>query len=74
VTFVPTNPVSVTPVPVTPDEEAPASALRRRSFVGFVGATLAVAESHDLDTIRNGCRCGTYSRIREAVKTGAARM
>jgi isoquinoline 1-oxidoreductase alpha subunit len=28
----------------------------------------------DLDTIRNVCRCGTYSRIRKAVKAGAARM
>ncbi|WP_030483937.1 (2Fe-2S)-binding protein [Nocardioides aequoreus] len=28
----------------------------------------------DLDEIRNVCRCGTYTRIREAVKLGAARM
>ena len=28
----------------------------------------------DLDTIRNICRCGTYSRIREAIRDGAARM
>ncbi len=28
----------------------------------------------DLDEIRNVCRCGTYTRIREAVKAGAARM
>ncbi|MYW90986.1 (2Fe-2S)-binding protein [Amycolatopsis rubida] len=28
----------------------------------------------DLDEIRNVCRCGTYSRIREAIKAGAARM
>lgn len=28
----------------------------------------------DLDTIRNVCRCGTYARIRKAVKAGAARM
>ncbi len=28
----------------------------------------------DLDGIRNICRCGTYTRIREAVKAGAARM
>jgi isoquinoline 1-oxidoreductase alpha subunit len=32
-----------------------------------------VTES-DLDTIRNICRCGTYTRIREAVVDGAARM
>lgn len=28
----------------------------------------------DLDEIRNVCRCGTYSRIRRAVKAGARRM
>lgn len=28
----------------------------------------------DLDGIRNVCRCGTYSRIREAIRTGAAKM
>jgi isoquinoline 1-oxidoreductase alpha subunit len=28
----------------------------------------------DLDEIRNVCRCGTYNRIREAVKAGARRM
>jgi isoquinoline 1-oxidoreductase alpha subunit len=28
----------------------------------------------DLDEIRNVCRCGTYPRIREAIKAGAAGM
>ncbi|HEX4226094.1 MAG TPA: (2Fe-2S)-binding protein [Pseudonocardiaceae bacterium] len=28
----------------------------------------------DLDTLRNICRCGTYSRIRAAIKSGAANM
>jgi isoquinoline 1-oxidoreductase alpha subunit len=28
----------------------------------------------DLDTLRNICRCGTYSRIRAAIKEGAANM
>lgn len=28
----------------------------------------------DLDGLRNICRCGTYNRIREAIKTGAANM
>ena len=28
----------------------------------------------DLDEIRNVCRCGTYSRIREAIKAGATKM
>lgn len=32
-----------------------------------------IAES-DLDEIRNVCRCGTYTRIREAIKAGAAAM
>lgn len=28
----------------------------------------------DLDTIRNVCRCGTYNRIRDAVRTGEKLM
>jgi isoquinoline 1-oxidoreductase alpha subunit len=28
----------------------------------------------DLDEIRNVCRCGTYSRIRDAIKAGADHM
>ncbi|MEJ7832895.1 MAG: (2Fe-2S)-binding protein [Nocardioides sp.] len=28
----------------------------------------------DLDTIRNICRCGTYTRIREAIEQGARNM
>jgi isoquinoline 1-oxidoreductase subunit alpha len=28
----------------------------------------------DLDEIRNVCRCGTYFRIREAIKSGAKKM
>uniref|UniRef100_UPI0017A482B2 (2Fe-2S)-binding protein n=1 Tax=Sporichthya sp. TaxID=65475 RepID=UPI0017A482B2 len=28
----------------------------------------------DLDTLRNVCRCGTYPRIREAVKFAATKM
>jgi isoquinoline 1-oxidoreductase alpha subunit len=28
----------------------------------------------DLDTIRNVCRCGTYHRIRNAIKAGEAKM
>ncbi|MGI8761188.1 MAG: (2Fe-2S)-binding protein [Jatrophihabitantaceae bacterium] len=39
----------------------------------------ARAEGHeigdaDFDEIRNICRCGTYHRIREAIKAGAANM
>ncbi|QBF46991.1 (2Fe-2S)-binding protein [Janibacter limosus] len=33
----------------------------------------AIAES-DLDGIRNLCRCGTYPRIRQAIRTGEQRM
>ncbi|MEV4803147.1 2Fe-2S iron-sulfur cluster-binding protein [Nonomuraea sp. NPDC049421] len=28
----------------------------------------------DLDGIRNICRCGTYPRIRQAIRAGAERM
>jgi isoquinoline 1-oxidoreductase alpha subunit len=28
----------------------------------------------DLDEIRNVCRCGTYPRIREAIRAAAAKM
>ncbi|MBK1787403.1 (2Fe-2S)-binding protein [Prauserella cavernicola] len=28
----------------------------------------------DLDGLRNICRCGTYSRIRDAIRTGAGNM
>lgn len=28
----------------------------------------------DLDSLRNICRCGTYSRIRSAIRAGAANM
>lgn len=28
----------------------------------------------DLDSIRNVCRCGTYVRIRKAIRAGAAKM
>ncbi len=36
-------------------------------------ANRAVTEA-DLDTLRNICRCGTYTRIREAYVQGAAEM
>jgi isoquinoline 1-oxidoreductase alpha subunit len=28
----------------------------------------------DLDTLRNICRCGTYPRIRDAIRAGAGAM
>ncbi|TDD90604.1 (2Fe-2S)-binding protein [Saccharopolyspora karakumensis] len=33
-----------------------------------------VISEQDLDTLRNICRCGTYPRIREAIKKAADRM
>ena len=33
----------------------------------------AITEA-DLDTIRNICRCGTYTRIREAIRSGEKKM
>lgn len=33
----------------------------------------AITEA-DLDTLRNVCRCGTYPRIREAIRTGEKSM
>ncbi|MQA17290.1 MAG: (2Fe-2S)-binding protein, partial [Pseudonocardiaceae bacterium] len=34
-----------------------------------------VPTDEDIDTqMRNVCRCGTYHRIREAIKEGAANM
>ncbi|MBZ6226478.1 (2Fe-2S)-binding protein [Streptomyces olivaceus] len=52
-----------------PGQIMAAVALVRR--VADEGRTLTDA---DLDGIRNICRCGTYSRIREAIRAGAARM
>ena len=46
--------------------------------VGALPRSLAAAghevSDADLDEIRNVCRCGTYSRIREAIKAGAQDM
>jgi isoquinoline 1-oxidoreductase subunit alpha len=45
--------------------------------VALVHETRAAGRSvtdDDLDGMRNVCRCGTYPRIREAIKQGAARM
>ena len=49
----------------------------------IMAAVAKVREAHregreitdaDLDEIRNICRCGTYFRIREAIKAGAKKM
>jgi isoquinoline 1-oxidoreductase subunit alpha len=46
--------------------------------VGLVNEVRAAGRSEitdaDLDSMRNVCRCGTYPRIREAVRKGAADM
>ena len=44
------------------------------ALVKKVGARAASITDADLDTIRNVCRCGTYPRIREAIKDGAPKM
>ena len=52
-----------------PGQIMAAVALVRRAAAGGRQITEA-----DLDSIRNICRCGTYFRIREAIKAGAAKM
>ncbi|TWF93989.1 (2Fe-2S)-binding protein [Saccharopolyspora dendranthemae] len=52
-----------------PGQIMAAVALVRRAAAGGRQITEA-----DLDSIRNICRCGTYFRIREAIKSGAAKM
>ena len=42
--------------------------------VALVNAKGGAVTDADLDTLRNICRCGTYVRIRSAIKDGAARM
>jgi isoquinoline 1-oxidoreductase subunit alpha len=42
--------------------------------VALVNAKGGVVTEADLDSIRNICRCGTYVRIRSAIRNGAARM
>lgn len=42
--------------------------------VALVRAKGPAITDADLDTLRNICRCGTYVRIREAIKDGASRM
>jgi isoquinoline 1-oxidoreductase alpha subunit len=42
--------------------------------VALVNAKGSAITDSDLDAIRNICRCGTYVRIRDAIKDGATRM
>lgn len=44
------------------------------ALVNRVRAEGRAITDDDLDQIRNVCRCGTYSRIREAVRTGEKLM
>ena len=44
------------------------------ALVGKVRREGRSISEQDLDGIRNICRCGTYTRIREAVRDGASRM
>ncbi|RYC07422.1 (2Fe-2S)-binding protein [Nocardioides zhouii] len=44
------------------------------ALVNRVSAEGGTITDADLDTIRNICRCGTYTRIREAIRDGAERM
>jgi isoquinoline 1-oxidoreductase subunit alpha len=59
--------------------------IARRAFLGFVlgqimAAVALVKEKGknitdaDIEGLRNICRCGTYFRIREAIKAGAENM
>lgn len=44
------------------------------ALVNKVKAEGRAITDDDLDTIRNVCRCGTYVRIRKAIRAGAAKM
>ncbi|MBM7516162.1 (2Fe-2S)-binding protein [Nocardioides nitrophenolicus] len=44
------------------------------ALVDRVRAERRAITEDDLDSIRNVCRCGTYPRIREAIRAGAAGM
>lgn len=44
------------------------------ALVNKVRAEARAISDADLDTIRNICRCGTYTRIREAIRAGEQTM
>lgn len=44
------------------------------ALVNKVKAEGRAITDDDLDAIRNVCRCGTYVRIRKAIRAGAAKM
>ena len=47
-----------------------AAVVARSTRSGATRAASSITDS-DIDEIRNVCRCGTYPRIREAIKEGA---
>jgi isoquinoline 1-oxidoreductase subunit alpha len=49
----------------------PGQVMAAVALVNELGGTVTDA---DLDTLRNICRCGTYPRIRAAIKDGASNM
>lgn len=52
----------------------PGQIMNAVALVDRVRAEGRTVSDEDLDRIRNVCRCGTYPRIRAAIKDGAERM
>ena len=52
----------------------PGQTMAAVALVEQVAAEGRTITDADLDTLRNICRCGTYPRIREAIKAGAQSM
>jgi len=52
----------------------PGQIMKATALVHELRATGREVTDAELDTIRNVCRCGTYPRIREAIRQGAERM
>jgi xanthine dehydrogenase iron-sulfur cluster and FAD-binding subunit A len=56
------------------DDCQPRQIMAAVALVNDVKAQGRAVTDDDLDTLRNVCRCGTYPRIRDAIKAGAANM
>ncbi len=52
----------------------PGQIMKAVALVNEVKKSGRTITEDDLDEIRNVCRCGTYHRVREAVKAGAEKM
>jgi isoquinoline 1-oxidoreductase alpha subunit len=52
----------------------PGQIMAATALINRVQKTGRKISEADLDTLRNVCRCGTYPRIREAVKYAATKM